>query len=109
MIEILDPATGRPRTIIELFLRLGVDDLAAIQSAGDADALQRATHKLKGTAAILGLRRLAAASGELDDAARADFDVARALIPTLVEVFEATCEALRAELQLLPLPLPLLK
>lgn len=98
MIELLDPRTGRPRPIVEMFFRLGPDDVAAIQSAGDPEALQHAAHKLKGTASILGLRRLAAASEQVDDTARSDFDAARALIPALVEAFEATCGALRAEL-----------
>ena len=99
MIELLDLGTGRPRPIVELFFRLGPDEIAAIQHAADAEALQRAAHKLKGTASILGMRRLAAASKELDDAARTDLDTARALIPALVEAFEATCKALRAELR----------
>lgn len=96
---ILDPGTGRPRPIVELFLRLGPDEVAAIQRAADAEALQRAAHKLKGTASILGLRRLAAASKQLDETVQSDFEAARALIPALVEAFEATCEALRAELR----------
>lgn len=99
MIEILDSGTSRPPAIIELFLRLGPGDIAAIQRAGDTEALQQAAHKLKGTAAILGLRRLAAASKELDDATGTDFDAARSLIPALVEAFEATCDALRATLR----------
>lgn len=96
MIELLDPATSRPKSIVELFLRLGPDDLAAIESAADADALQRAAHKLKGTASILGLRRLAAACKQLDDTARSDLDAARALIPEVSTAFAATCDALRA-------------
>jgi HPt (histidine-containing phosphotransfer) domain-containing protein len=98
-VVILDPGTSRPRVIVELFLRIGPDDLVAIQTAVDADALQRAAHKLKGTAAILGLRELAAACKALDETATAgDLEGARALIPELASVFEATCEALRAEL-----------
>lgn len=97
---ILDPGTPRPKPIVELFFRLGPDDMAAIQSAADADALQRGAHKLKGTASILGMRRLAAACKQLDDTAKAgDFDAARALIPALVADFDATCEALRDEIK----------
>lgn len=98
MIELLDSGTSRPPPIVELFLRLGPADIAAIQSAVDAEALQQAVHKLKGTAAILGLRRLAAICRELDDATRTDLDAARSLIPPLVEAFDATCDALRATL-----------
>ena len=99
MIELLDQGTGRPRPIIEMFFRLAPDDVAAIEHAADAETLQRAAHKLKGTASILGLRRLAAASKQIDDTARTDFDAARASIPALIEAFEATCDALRAELR----------
>ncbi len=99
VIEVLEPSIGRPKPIIELFLRIGPDELVAIRGAVDADALQRAAHKLKGTASILGLRRLAAACAELDTTAKAgDFDAASALVPGLATDFEVTCEALRAEL-----------
>lgn len=101
MIELLEPSVGRPRPIIELFLRIGPDELVAINGAATADALQRAAHKLKGTASILGLRRLAAACTKLDEVAKAgDFDGARALVPGLATDFETTCEALRAEIAL---------
>jgi HPt (histidine-containing phosphotransfer) domain-containing protein len=97
-VVILDPGTSRPKPIVELFFRLGPEDLAAIQNAADADALQRGAHKLKGTASILGMRRLAAACKQLDETAKAgDFEAARALIPGLVDDFNATCEALRDE------------
>jgi len=96
---LLDPATSRPKPIVELFLRIGPDEIAAIRDAADPDALQRAAHKLKGTAALLGMRRLAAACRSVDDAARTgDLDAARLLIPALVTEFDATCEAVRAEL-----------
>lgn len=95
---LLDPATSRPKPIVELFLRIGPDEIAAIRDAADPDALQRAAHKLKGTAALLGMRRLAAACRSVDDAARGDLDTARLLIPALVTEFDATCEAVRAEL-----------
>ena len=99
VIDLVDPAIGRPRPIVELFLRIGPDELVAIRSAADADALQRAAHKLKGTASILGLRRLAAACKQLDDTAKTgDLEAARALIPGLASDFEATCEALRGEI-----------
>ncbi len=99
MIDLLDAAIGRPKPIIELFLRIGPDDLAAIRDADTAPALQHAAHKLKGSASILGLRRLAAACREIDDLAQeAELDKARALIDGLARDFEATCDALRAEL-----------
>ncbi len=99
MIDVLEPTVGRPRPIVELFLKIGPDELIAIRGAVDADALQRAAHKLKGTASILGLRRLAAACKHLDETAKAgDFDAARALVPALATDFEVTCEALRTEL-----------
>lgn len=99
MIELLDPAIKRPKPIVELFLRIGPDDLGALRAAATADALHQAAHKLKGTASILGLRRLAAACRELDDTARAgDLEAGRALIDGLARDFEATCEALRMEI-----------
>jgi len=99
VIDLLDAAIGRPKPIIELFLRIGPDDLAAIRDAATAPALQQAAHKLKGSASILGLRRLAAACREIDDLAKAaQFEEACALIDGLSRDFDATCEALRAEL-----------
>lgn len=99
LLDLLNPAIKRPKPVLELFLRLGPDDLAAIRSAGTAEALHQAAHKLKGTASILGLERLAAACRELDDVARSgDLESGRALIDGIARAFEATCEALRAEL-----------
>lgn len=99
MIEVLEPNVGRPKLVVEMFLRIGPDELTAIRGAATADALQRAAHKLKGTASILGLRRLAATCRDLDDTARAgDFEAARAMVPALEADFETTCEALRAEI-----------
>ena len=99
MIDVLDSAIGRPKPIIELFLRIGPDDLAAIRDAATAPELQRAAHKLKGSASILGMRRLAAACREIDDLAQAvELEKARALFDGLTRDFDATCEALRAEL-----------
>jgi len=97
--EVLDPAVGRPKPIVELFLKIGPDEMTGISNAADADTLQRAAHKLKGTASILGLPKLAAACRELDEIARnGDFEAARALVPALTSDFEATCQALRAEI-----------
>jgi HPt (histidine-containing phosphotransfer) domain-containing protein len=97
--DVLDPSIGRPKPIIELFLRIGPDDFAALRDAATAPALQQAAHKLKGSAMILGLRRLAASCREIDDLAKqAQFERARALIASCERDFEATCEALRGEL-----------
>jgi HPt (histidine-containing phosphotransfer) domain-containing protein len=96
---VLDPGVHRPRPIVELFLRIGPDELASITSAATAEALQQAAHKLKGTASILGLRRLASSCRELDAVARqGDFGAGRELVDEVARDFEATCEALRAEL-----------
>jgi HPt (histidine-containing phosphotransfer) domain-containing protein len=96
---VLDPGVRRPRPIVELFLRLGPDELASITTAGDAEALHLAAHKLKGTASILGLRRLATACKELDAIAKqGDFAAGRGLVDGVARDFDATCEALRAEL-----------
>src|SRR5687768_1867534 len=47
---VLDPSVQRPRPIVELFLRIGPDELAGIMNADNAETLQLAAHKLKGTA-----------------------------------------------------------
>lgn len=99
MTELLDPAIGRPKPIIELFLKIGPDDIAALRRAATAEALHQAAHKLKGTASILGLKRLASCCRELDDLSRdGDYDGGCKLIDGVEREFEATCEALRAEL-----------
>jgi HPt (histidine-containing phosphotransfer) domain-containing protein len=96
---VIDPAVRRPKQIVELFLRIGPDELAAITNAVDAEALQLAAHKLKGTASILGLKQLAASCRELDTTAKAgDFEAGKRIAQDVARDFEATCEALRAEL-----------
>src|SRR5512138_1162444 len=95
----LDPNVRRPRQIVELFLRIGPDELAGITNAADAETLQRAAHKLKGTASILGLRCLASACRDLDAIAKqGDFATGKSLVEGVTRDFEATCDALRAEL-----------
>jgi HPt (histidine-containing phosphotransfer) domain-containing protein len=100
VIELLDPAVGRPKPIVELFLRIGPDEVSALDAAATADALHQAAHKLKGTASILGLKRLAAVCREVDDLARAgELEAGRALLESIGREFEATCEALRDEIK----------
>jgi len=95
--DLLDSETARPRHIVELFLRLAPADLAAIQNAPDVKTLQRAAHKLKGDAAMLGLRRLHASCKAVDALGKqGDHAGARSLVPDVERDFTATVEALRA-------------
>ena len=99
MSEVLDPAVARPRHIIELFLRIAPADLAALVAATDAESLQQAAHKIKGTAAMLGLRSLATSCRAIDTLAKqGDFAGGRALVGDAERDFQLTCDALRAEL-----------
>lgn len=99
MSDYLDPDVERPGSVIELFLRVAPKDLAAIVMAPDADTLQQAVHKLKGTAHMLGLKKLAASCRELDAVAkRGEYVAGRALVESVVADFKATCDALRIEI-----------
>jgi HPt (histidine-containing phosphotransfer) domain-containing protein len=94
---LLDPDTARPRHIVELFLRLAPKDLDAIRDAADVHTLQRAAHKLKGDAAMLGLTRLHASCRAVDALGKqGDYAAARAAVADIERDFAATCDALRA-------------
>jgi HPt (histidine-containing phosphotransfer) domain-containing protein len=69
------------REIIGIFLEdfpRMLEDLERALGAGDADAVRRAAHTLKGSVAVLGATALAAVAKDAEDHARAgDLDAAR--------------------------------
>ena len=68
-------------------------------AAGDADALRKAAHNLKGSSGNLGMLRLAAASAELERQARAgSVDGAAALSALVEQEYESACRVLEGEL-----------
>jgi HPt (histidine-containing phosphotransfer) domain-containing protein len=60
---------------------------------GDADALARAAHKLKGSAITVGFSRVGAATLELEELAQSS--PTRAAVTSLVARLEAACEEVR--------------
>jgi two-component system, sensor histidine kinase and response regulator len=64
-----DPVRGQLTTMLLDQARSAITALTAAIAAGDATTIERTAHALKGSAAILGARRLAAISGELCDCA----------------------------------------
>jgi CheY-like chemotaxis protein/HPt (histidine-containing phosphotransfer) domain-containing protein/anti-sigma regulatory factor (Ser/Thr protein kinase) len=97
--ELLDPAVGRKRKFVEMFLELAPRDIANIRAAGDSGALRDGAHRLKGSAFALGLRQLARTCEELERLGRdGDFAAAPTVVTRLGNEFEATCRALQAEL-----------
>jgi HPt (histidine-containing phosphotransfer) domain-containing protein len=69
-----------------------LDDLRGAGERGDAEALRRAAHKLKGSCQNIGASRLAELAAQIEKGdAQPDAD-------GLEQVFEATCDALRAAL-----------
>ena len=97
--ELLDPAVGRKRKFVEMFLELAPRDVANIRAAGDSGALRDGAHRLKGSAFALGLRQLARTCEELERLGRdGDFAAAPTVVNRLGSEFDATCRALQAEL-----------
>ena len=88
--------------VIVLFLDSAAPRLAALHQAvarGDARTLEQEAHTLKGSAATLGARRLAAICEELQARGRAgDMPGASALLPQLDAEFARVRTALSAEL-----------
>jgi CheY-like chemotaxis protein len=90
------------RSIVEVFLRNAPEQAAAVAEAvrrGDAEAIGRAAHKLKGGAATVGAVAVAAASRALMEAGRSgDVAYAEELLPALDRAMVLTPEALESEL-----------
>jgi signal transduction histidine kinase/DNA-binding response OmpR family regulator/HPt (histidine-containing phosphotransfer) domain-containing protein len=100
--ELLDPAVARKAKFIELFLKLVPEDLNAIQAADKADKadmLKASAHKLKGSAYMLGLKRLARSCEELERLGReGKLEAAKQVVRKVESDLEATCRALEGEL-----------
>ena len=84
--------------VIGVFLAEGPGQVRSVGEAlasRDATMIQRAAHRLKGSALGVGARQLAALAGEVEVAARAG-DVGRATSSAagLDAAFQATCDAL---------------
>jgi two-component system sensor histidine kinase/response regulator len=76
-----------------------ITELAAAILAGDATVIQRRAHALKGSAGILGARRLAAIANELYECAAGDHLADAPLQLTLLEhVYGLTSAAMTADL-----------
>ena len=103
------PGTGlRQRALVrkmaELFLADSPGLLARMHeaaAAGDGAALERAAHRMKGSAANLSARRVVAAAGRLEEIARrgdlAEADATRAELEDAVIRFEHAFEDLKKE------------
>lgn len=71
--------------------------IADAHAARDAEALRRASHRLKGAAANVGAAELAQALARVEQAARAgDIDAATADVARLPELFRESLTALQA-------------
>ncbi|RMG43911.1 MAG: sensor histidine kinase [Acidobacteria bacterium] len=92
--------------LIDLFLQDAPGQLTAIRQAierGDAHALQRAAHSLKGSSANLGAKRLAALCLELEKKGRANvIDGVNGLVEQLETEFQRLRRALETERQTTP-------
>ena len=88
--------------VIGVFLADGPGQVRSINEAlasRDAAAIQRAAHRLKGSASGLGARQLAALAGAVELAARAgDVERATSGAAGLDAAFEAACVALTRHL-----------
>jgi CheY-like chemotaxis protein len=69
-----------------------LDDLRGAVERDDAEAVRRGAHKLKGSCQNVGAGRLAELAVEIEKGEAPDFD-------GLQQVFDATCDALRAALE----------
>ncbi len=92
------------RKMAELFLADSPGLLARMHeaaAAGDGAALERAAHRMKGSAANLSARRVVAAAGRLEEIARrgdlAEADATRAELEDAVIRFEHAFEDLKKE------------
>jgi HPt (histidine-containing phosphotransfer) domain-containing protein len=66
---VLDPSAPRSPTVIRIFLRTVPTDLDALTDAvrgGNADAIRKAAHRLKGGCLAVGVPRMAAIAAELE-------------------------------------------
>lgn len=77
------------REIVAIFLEdcpRMIEEIAEAAHAGDADALRRAAHTLKGSVGVLGAKALAAAAKDVEDGARAgDVETATAAFERVEE------------------------
>jgi len=74
-------------------------DVKEAVAAGDADALKKSAHKLKGSSGNMGMLRLAALSAELERRARAgSLDSAGDLSAAAEREYQVACEVVYAEL-----------
>ncbi|MCX8044637.1 MAG: Hpt domain-containing protein [Desulfobacterota bacterium] len=87
------------REMLEIFLRSGGHDLAALESAlaaGDAQRAHEASHSLKGSAGSLGLDRIYQLAKAIDDKDRQGIlDGLDTLVKELRAEYEALAEAVR--------------
>jgi signal transduction histidine kinase/CheY-like chemotaxis protein len=98
----LDPEVPRSPRVIELFLRLGpqqIETLKAAARAADREQLRVSSHKLKGSAASLGARALADLCGELQgEAERGEIAHAEQRTQRAQLLFTVTAHELEREL-----------
>jgi HPt (histidine-containing phosphotransfer) domain-containing protein len=94
-----EPLRGRLVTMFGDQARTAITELTAAIAAGDATTVESTAHALKGSAAILGAKRLAAIANELYDYA-ADNQLAEAprQLTLLEHVYDLTRLAMSADL-----------
>jgi HPt (histidine-containing phosphotransfer) domain-containing protein len=99
-----EPLRERLVTMFGDQARTAIIELTAAITAGDAAAIERTAHALKGSAAILGARRLAAIAHELYECA-VDNQLAQAprQLSLLSHVYDLTSVAMAADLAGAPL------
>lgn len=99
-----EPLRERLVTMFGDQARSAITELTAAIAAGDAPAIERTAHALKGSAAILGARRLAAIANELHDCA-VDNQLAQAprQLTLLEHIYALTSLAMIADLASGPL------
>jgi HPt (histidine-containing phosphotransfer) domain-containing protein len=92
--ELCEDDPGMHRDLIDLFVAQAqgsVADIARAVQSGDADALQRDAHQLKGSSASVGALRMAELSDRLCQAGRSEqLDGTAALVEALERASELT-------------------
>ena len=94
-LELMTEGVVRPPRALSLFVSEGAKQVDAIHSADDRESLRNAAHKLKGSALVLGMPRLADLCLRLEKMARDGVASAPPpMLETLERTFESVCDRL---------------